>query len=183
MKFVRTAMGNSGAGNGINYDVLPESRTEPTVMYSEGENGNEALDFLESLSDQSKLYVTDYSLGMPIQPNEEPGNPASGKEISEHIEAEERGYVVALYDVDEEASSRNNPEIYVAFADQLPRETAQRFAGRDPKMFNGATVEGVDPNLDTEDLWEEARNADISDIRASKKAHKAFRSFVGHTSF
>lgn len=173
-------MGHGGAGNGINYDVLPKPRSESTVMYAEGGDSDEALAFLGELSDQSDLYVTDYKLGMQIHPGE---NPITGREVSENLETgEDEGYVLALYDVADDAASIENPEIYVAFSDQLPRGNMQRFAGNNPEILNGTTVEGVDTNLDTRDLWEEARKSGVEDIRVSKKAHKAFRSFVGHTS-
>ena len=157
------------------YNAVPGTTATP-VMYSEGEDPEEALDFLESLSEDSELAVTDYKMGIHIYS----GDTVNGSEVVEGLETEDgEGYNLAIYR--EGGDSFENPEIYVAFSGGLPRSRRDLMAGSSPSMVNGTKVQGHDPEMSTEELWEEARKAGIRDVRPSRKADKAFRTLFGHS--
>ena len=44
-------MDTGSAGNGLEYDTVPQRADKP-VMYAEGDDPSEALDFLAGLSDE-----------------------------------------------------------------------------------------------------------------------------------
>lgn len=158
------------------YDTVPRTTATP-VMYSEGENPEEALEFLENLSEDSEVHITDYNMGIQIYPGE---NPVNGAEAVQGLEPEEgEGYNLAIYR--ESGDSFESPEIYVAISGDLPRSTGELISGSSSSMVNGTQVQGHDPEMSTEDLWEEARKAGIRDVRPSRKADKAFRTLFGHS--
>jgi len=162
-------------GPETSYEAVPK-RTDTPVLYSEGSDPEEAIDFLENLSGNSQLYVTDYNMGIRIHPGE---NPVQGSEIGKGLEFEEgEGYNVAVYRENGDAFDR--PEIYVAFSGSLPRSTGEFLAGSSPSIVDGTQVQGHDPDLSTEELWQEARKAGIKDSRPSRKVDKASRTLFGH---
>lgn len=169
-------MEDSAEGPERSYDTVPR-RTDTPVMYSEGEDPDEALEFLQNLSDNSELHVTDYNMGIQIYPGD---NPVNGAEVAQGLETEEgEGYNLAIYG--EGGDPLERPEIYVAFSGGLPRSTGELLTGESPSMVNGTQVQGHDPEMSTEELWEEARKAGVRDVRPSRKADNAFRTLFGHS--
>lgn len=170
-------MGDGFSGSGRSYDTVPQ-RDEVPVLYSEGDEPGKVLEFIDSLSDESTVYVEDYDRGMLSMPAE---SPEKGSEVARELEAEDQeGYVFALYDTDQGSSSPETSELYAAFSGALPRNFTQMVGKENPRMVNGTRVTGRDENLNTEELWRKARKAGIKESRPKKRVDNIWRTFFGH---
>lgn len=168
-------MGHGSTGNGPfvrerNYNTLPQKDEKP-LFYSEGDNPEKVLEFVHSLTDDNRFYVEDYDRGMMSI-----NGSVEGSEVIEELEIEpEDGYAFAIYNAGENPSLEENTEVYAAFSDALPRNITQYVFNENPKMIDGTLMSGVDENLDTEELWEKARDSGMIESRIRTKGNKIFR--------
>lgn len=151
------------------YGLVPKNTSRATI-YSEGNDTAKALDLLADLSDDSELYTSDYTNGLPVHSTET----FTGEEIAQDLEGlEEIGYAVGLYGPEE--SIGDNAEIYVAFSEQFPRTFRERISGENPSPVGGKVIEGVDPQLDEQDIWQKARDTNLDEIRTSRRIGRAVK--------
>lgn len=139
----------SAETSGNSYNALPERDVEP-LFYVEGEDSDEAMDYLDSLSDDRQLRLdTRDETGIMTM-----NGIYSGPEIAEHSTVEnESGYLVAIYDwrETEDPTSYVESEIYIAFSENLPREDSeQSFV----EIGTGAVIEGADEKTSSQELVE-----------------------------
>lgn len=116
------------------------------ILYRQGRNPNEALDYLADLSDESNLTVSTRSkVGIDTH-----SGPYPGPTVAESIHPEPgEGYGIAIFDreIVEDPGTIPESELYIAFSNDLPASNLEN-----PGIDNGAIIQGMDKGHSTNQL-------------------------------
>lgn len=156
-------MASGGAGN--NSDYIKPIRQNNPLFYAEGEDVQEALDFLKVAGDDLVLQYRE-SPAHTYSTDRMPGDELN-ELLASDIEADQ-GYNLAIssngYD--------GNTLVSGTISEQLPSTATERAVGL-PSVEEGIAFDGF-TDKSAEELYHEARNVGMGESRPSKKAKRVW---------
>lgn len=161
-------MASGGAGNNSDY-IKPVRQNNP-LFYAEGEDVQEALDFLKVVGEDLILQYRE-SPSDTYSPDKTPGNKLN-ELLASDIEADQ-GYNLAI------SSNGYNGNTLVSgtISEELPSTAAERAVGL-PSVEEGMAFDGF-TDKSAEELYREARNVGMEEARLTTKADRAWRTVFG----